>query len=530
MVPDGNSGAPADGCKSVSGTAVRKQPVLKRSSGGTTSTSKPAGARKNSGAEYGSAKSQAAVTFRRSLSQTELTKDFEVGLQRPSKPLQFPIQLPLQLPAGKAQLTAVGTRKWLKIEASGSTSIMQADKISITQELGIQVRDLRLLDPAMATSYPSAILCRDKALLVNMEHVKCIITTGYLLLLNGDQPSVLQFAEDVKFRLIHSKHAHAPKGAPPINTKAQKKGSVMKTSKSDSDLETYLLINQSASSDTSSISYKSYEDTPFELKALEAVLDTVCVKLSAMTDELWKAGDSVLRSPTVHTVTTLLLDKMRRIKNRMVRLKTRVETIRELLEKFLEDEGDMKSMNLTAREQRIAAISSNPVDAGDKEAYLEQAPSLRMALGKLSLERKSLRAPGQEEDDADMHQVEMLLQAYFIQMDNTFNRLETMNEYISDTEEYIDLEIDNFRNNLIRTRMILNAGNLALAMVFAVVSIWGVNLSDKHTDNYALFVVVTVVSCFGAILFFAALMGWCVWSKIVNNPFTVCFEGRRIMG
>lgn len=86
------------------------------------------------------------------------------------------------------------------------------------------------------------------------------------------------------------------------------------------------------------------------------------------------------------------------------------------------------------REQRIAAISSNPVDAGDKEAYLEQAPSLRMALGKLSLERKSLRAPGQEEDDADMHQVEMLLQAYFIQMDNTFNRLETMNEYISDTE------------------------------------------------------------------------------------------------
>ncbi len=53
--------------------------------------------------------------------------------------------------------------------------------------------------------------------------------------------------------------------------------------------------------------------------------------------------------PLCLQVTTLLLDKMRRIKNRMVRLKTRVETIRELLEKFLEDEGDMKSMNLTAR-------------------------------------------------------------------------------------------------------------------------------------------------------------------------------------
>lgn len=29
-----------------------------------------------------------------------------------------------------------------------------------------------------------------------------------------------------------------------------------------------------------------------------------------------------------------------------------------------------------------------------------------------------------------------------------------------------------------------------MAMVFAVVSIWGMNLSDKHADSYALFVVV----------------------------------------
>ena len=235
----------------------------------------------------------------------------------------------------------------------------------------------------MATSYPSAILCRDKALLVNMEHIKCIITTGYLLLLNADQPGVLQFAEDVKFRLAHSAHVHAPKEPAAVSTKAQKKGSLMRTSKSDSDLETYLLLNNSASSETSSVSQKSYEDSPFELKALEAVLDTVqqtfsrndsfastlsfplklryrkalqsscreqllvlsclllqyqindsplllhcqqcfvlysrilvekqlgfisqvllqvCAKLSALTDELWRAGDPVLKSPTVHTV------------------------------------------------------------------------------------------------------------------------------------------------------------------------------------------------------------------------------------
>lgn len=79
--------------------------------------------------------------------------------------------------------------------------------------------------------------------------------------------------------------------------------------------------------------------------------------------------------------------------------------------------------------ERIASEQSRP----QKAAYLEGAHSLRHALGKLSLERHSLK-PVNEEDDPDVQQVEMLLQAYFIQMDNTFNQLETMNEYISDTE------------------------------------------------------------------------------------------------
>ena len=48
-------------------------------------------------------------------------------------------------------------------------------------------------------------------------------------------------------------------------------------------------------------------------------------------------------------VTTQNLERVRRIKNRMVRLTTKVETIREVLEKFLDDDSDMKDMNLTAR-------------------------------------------------------------------------------------------------------------------------------------------------------------------------------------
>jgi hypothetical protein len=36
----------------------------------------------------------------------------------------------------------------------------------------LQGRDLRIMDPSLATSYPSAILCREKALVVSLEHIK----------------------------------------------------------------------------------------------------------------------------------------------------------------------------------------------------------------------------------------------------------------------------------------------------------------------------------------------------------------------
>jgi len=48
----------------------------------------------------------------------------------------------------------------------------------------LQLRDLRLLDPQLATSYPSAILARERALVVNLEYIKCIITQDCVLVLN----------------------------------------------------------------------------------------------------------------------------------------------------------------------------------------------------------------------------------------------------------------------------------------------------------------------------------------------------------
>lgn len=43
--------------------------------------------------------------------------------------------------------------------------------------------------------------------------------------------------------------------------------------------------------------------------------------------------------------------------------------------------------------------------------------------------------------------------------------------------------------------MILNAGNLVMAIVFVVSSIFGMNLSDNHQESYVLFTLVSTTWC-----------------------------------
>lgn len=72
----------------------------------------------------------------------------------------------------------------------------------------------------------------------------------------------------------------------------------------------------------------------------------------------------------------------------------------------------------------------------------------------LPRERKSFDDSKDQSDtdsqDEDLQEVEMLLEAYFMQLDNTLNRLQTLCEYIDDTEDYINIEQDKHRNQLLQ--------------------------------------------------------------------------------
>lgn len=93
----------------------------------------------------------------------------------------------------------IGTRTWLVVSESGHSHTEEVEKHSIMRRTGLHARDLRVLDPVL--SYPSTILGRERAIFVNLEHIKAIITAAEVLMINSNSPLMVQFVQDIQHRV-----------------------------------------------------------------------------------------------------------------------------------------------------------------------------------------------------------------------------------------------------------------------------------------------------------------------------------------
>lgn len=78
------------------------------------------------------------------------------------------------MPAADPQAAAAATKKktrssrsWILLDAAGNSTVLDVDKHAIMHRVQIHARDLRILDPLL--SYPSTILGREQAIVLNLE-------------------------------------------------------------------------------------------------------------------------------------------------------------------------------------------------------------------------------------------------------------------------------------------------------------------------------------------------------------------------
>eukprot|EP00252_Welwitschia_mirabilis_P021961 TRINITY_DN5794_c0_g1_i1.p1 TRINITY_DN5794_c0_g1~~TRINITY_DN5794_c0_g1_i1.p1 ORF type:complete len:192 (+),score=39.63 TRINITY_DN5794_c0_g1_i1:1293-1868(+) len=180
----------------------------------------------------------------------------------------------------------------------------------------------------------------------------------------------------------------------------------------------------------------------------------------------------------------------------------------------MDDDGDMAEMYLTEKKERMEAFSrdqsvygynalggggsisapvspvGSPVDSRKLEKSLSFARSMKDS----------------EMNDEHIQELEMLLEAYFVVIDCTLNKLTSLKEYIDDTEDFINIQLDNVRNQLIQFELLLTTATFVVAIFGVVAGVFGMNIPiDLFDEPWTFKWVLIITGALGALIFSAFL-------------------------
>jgi len=255
---------------------------------------------------------------------------------------------------------------------------------------------------------------------------------------------------------------------------------------------------------------------PFEFRALEVALEAICSFLDARTIELETNAYPALDELT-KKISSRNLDRVRKLKSSMTRLNARVQKVRDELEQLLDDDDDMADLFLTRKmvgSSSPLASSNAPVWAPTSPTIASRASWVSKASGVTSLNHGAPTAT----DIDDVEELEMLLEAYFMQIDGTLNKLTTLREYIDDTEDYINIQLDNHRNQLIQLELILSSATVVVALFSLVAGIFGMNIpyewNEDHSEAFTWVVVSTSIAC---LIIFIAVLGYARYKHLIGT-------------
>ncbi|KAK3142598.1 hypothetical protein QOZ80_4BG0348740 [Eleusine coracana subsp. coracana] len=341
--------------------------------------------------------------------------------------------------------TAAAAGEWGAVSRSGTWRVEEVGRHELTRRTGLPARDLRALDPALASSsypYPSGtVTARDRAVVVNVDRVRAIVTAHEVLVPGPRDPAVAPLAQELRARLTP-----AP----------QEDG------------------GRALGSDKA---------LPFEFRALEVCLDFACKSLEHETSTLEKEAYPALDQLSSN-VSTLNLERLRQTKSRLVATTGRVQKVRDELEHLLDDDKDMAAMHLTEKLVYQAA---------DRSSRYHNKSQRPIKFYKESDDDEVKQADGSSEGGNGsetsvgfaprIDDLEILLEAYFVQIDGTLNKLSTLREYVDDTEDYINIMLDDKQNQLLQMGIALSTGTLVVSCAITAAGVLGMNIRIPLYDD-----------------------------------------------
>jgi hypothetical protein len=351
---------------------------------------------------------------------------------------------PLAPPSGVAWLQA------LQVQASSpDRAILTAiPRRALCAETGLALRDLRVVDPSFRGQLP-AILVRRGAIVVALEHLKAVITAERVLLFDASSARVKQFVPELLRALATSgdtddAHGHAGELA----------DSAWPQDAAHAE-------HAAAAASSSAGAWLGPADTPFEFRALGAVLDSVCTRLELRSRALAPEVQSVVSALQADAAAPGWGLQLVRLNTELARLAADVADVRESLEALLDDDDDLDAMYLSA--------SGAPRGA------------------------------------AQHAEAEVLLEGFYRAVEESASEVEQLRDALRFTESYVRTALDAARNKLLRLDTLLTLGTLSLAAGGVVAAAFGMNIPNGLEEDPTAFASACAAAAGAAAALFAGV-------------------------
>ncbi|GAB2279096.1 Magnesium transporter MRS2-4 [Dionaea muscipula] len=391
--------------------------------------------------------------------------------------------------AGKGKKKAGGVRLWMRFDRNGQSELIEWDKSAVIKRVAIPARDLRILGPVFSQS--SNILAREKAMVVNLEFIKAVVSAEEVLLLDPLRQEVLPFVDQLR-RQVSCKSSSPRAGLNDVQ-----------------DNEGHSPTSGQCATGPEHVEGVQHE-LPFEFQVLEIALEVVCSFLDSSVGDLEKDAYPIL-DELARDVSTKNLERVRSLKSNLTRLLARVQKVRDEIEHLLDDNEDMAHLYLT-RKMIQNQQSELLLGAATSNSIIPVTHHLR----RLS-SYKSGSFVSNNADYDDVEDLEMLLEAYFMQLDGTRNKILSVREYIDDTEDYVNIQLDNQRNELIQLQLTLTIASFAITLETLVAGIFGMNIPCTLYNVQGIFDYVVWGTTTCCSLIFILIFGYARWKKLLGS-------------
>ena len=391
----------------------------------------------------------------------------------------------------------------IKVDPSGKVYTTQILKQQLANELGLPLRDLRIVDPSFPSQIQATFTARPKAILFCIENIKVVVQRGEALVFSPYQPEVQEFIPALQAQIsaiTGGSAAVAKAAAAAANTAASVSASA------DASIPGVGVLATAMAS----------ESAPFELIVLEAALNvaiqTLLRRLRALEPAVASALNGLRAESRGLDVVQTQVDELLPLKNKLDVLRKRVKEIKRAITEVLNNDEDLIMMQLGGAAAREAAAASGSTNVAGVPVAGSASPAAPIARTEPDFSDGTLGADDFSAKDCPvvpppeppsggssssantgLLNLEMMFENYLNEVEWISAELEEEVDEIRNTEENVVLQLDLLRNRILKMELQLSISSFVVTCGALVTGLFGMNLLNHFELHPAVFYAVTAL-------------------------------------